>query len=167
MYIADLTGERIELEPNDASHLGKGVKPHPSPLKAIRRHCLWCCCEQSNEVKYCGAVNCNSHPLRLGKSVAGLRPLTVIKNHCAECNGTSGHARDCKLESCALHPFRNGKNPNRAGLSGRGAENFKQPRQAEKTPAQASFQTRTTYGAGLYLGSIPRVEFACSAGAKV
>ncbi len=111
-----------------------------SPLKAIHKHCLWCCCDQPAEVKHCGAVNCNSYPLRLGKSVAGIRPLTVIKNHCAECNGESGHARDCKLESCALYPFRNGKNPHRKGLGGNPANLTRKP------PTESAFQTRTAPG---------------------
>jgi len=160
MYIVDFMDVKIESDPDDATEPGKGVNTHPSPLKAIRRHCLWCCCDQSNEVKHCGAVSCNSHPLRMGKSVAGLRPLTVIKNHCAECSGESGHARDCKLESCALHPFRSGKNPNRKGLGGNFAN------LTRKTSAGSAFQTRTPYGAGLCLGPAPRFEFACSAGEK-
>lgn len=120
------------------------MKPeHPSPLKAIRLHCLNCCLHQSNEVTLCGATACASYPLRFGKSVAGLRPLTVIKNHCAECNGESGHARDCKLESCALHPFRNGKNPNRKGLGGNPA-NLRR-----KAPTESAIQERTAPCAGL------------------
>jgi len=31
MHITDLTAERIESEPNDASHLDEGVKPQPYP----------------------------------------------------------------------------------------------------------------------------------------
>lgn len=91
------------------------MKKHPSPLKTIRLHCLWCCNGQSNEVRLCGAVNCKSYPLRFGKSVAELRPLTVIKDHCAECSGDE-QAKDCMVTGCALFPFRTGKNPNRAGL---------------------------------------------------
>ena len=47
-----------------------------TPLKAIRAHCLDCCCNQPQEVRL------------------------------------------CVVESCALHPYRMGHNPARAGLGG-------------------------------------------------
>ena len=133
-------------------------REHPSPLKAIRLHCLTCCCDLPNEVRLCGAVNCNSYPLRLGKSVAGLRPLAVIKNHCAECNGDSGHARDCELESCALHPFRNGHNPNRAGMgmAGGNSANLR-----KKARTQDAMQARTPCGMSLCTCKTPCAECAC------
>lgn len=133
------------------------MKPeHPSPLKAIRTKCLDCCLEQPNEVRLCGATACPIYPLRFGKSVQGIRPLTVIKNHCAECNGESGHARDCKLESCALHPFRNGKNPNRKGLGGNPAN------LTRKTPTESVIQKRTAPCAGLCSCLTPCADCACS-----
>ena len=36
-------------------------------LKVIRAHCIDCCCDQPNEVKNCGCVNCNLYPFRFGK----------------------------------------------------------------------------------------------------
>lgn len=91
-------------------------KKHSSPIKAIRLHCLNCCCDQPREVRLCGAVGCSSHPLRMGKSVPGLRPLQVIKAHCIACGGHEEHPRDCTVTDCKLFPFRLGKNPNRAGI---------------------------------------------------
>lgn len=36
-------------------------------LRAIRFHCLDCCCGSSDEVKLCGCQTCNLYPLRFGK----------------------------------------------------------------------------------------------------
>jgi hypothetical protein len=142
------------------------MKKHPSPLKAIRLHCLWCCCDQPQEVRLCGAVDCSSYPLRFGKSVEGLRPLTVIKEHCLGCSGDE-HPKDCDVTDCALYPFRLGKNPNRAGLSGRGTDNFKQPRQGQKSPAQDAIQEGTPAATGLCSCSTVCAECSCLAeGAK-
>jgi len=135
------------------------MKPeHPSPLKAIRAHCLTCCCEMPLEVKLCGATACASYPLRFGKSVQGIRPLTVIKDHCAECSGDE-QAKDCKVTTCALHPFRNGKNPNRAGL-GNHAPNQAGLKKNSRT--HAPNQKRTAPCAGLCSCLTPCADCACS-----
>ena len=39
-----------------------------TPLKAIRLHCLDCCCGQSKEVRLCPATDCSLHGFRLGKN---------------------------------------------------------------------------------------------------
>ena len=36
-------------------------------LKAIRLHCLDCCCEQPKEVELCGCPTCHLFSLRFGK----------------------------------------------------------------------------------------------------
>jgi hypothetical protein len=130
----------------------------PSPLKAIRMHCLWCCCEQPNEVKHCGAVNCNSYPLRFRKSVPGIRPLTVIKNHCAECSGDE-QAKDCKVTDCALWHFRTGRNPNRAGL---GNHSPNQAGLKKKSRTQDAIQTQAAPCAGASPCPTPCAVCACS-----
>jgi hypothetical protein len=38
----------------------------PTPLKAIRSHCLWCCNSSANEVSLCTAKVCPLHPYRFG-----------------------------------------------------------------------------------------------------
>jgi len=38
-----------------------------SPMKAIRRKCLDCCCGSSQEVRSCHIEDCALHPYRLGK----------------------------------------------------------------------------------------------------
>jgi hypothetical protein len=44
-------------------------------------------------------------------------PLKVIREKCLDCScGNSAEVRDCAVHSCALWPFRMGRNPNRAGL---------------------------------------------------
>lgn len=37
-----------------------------SPLKAIRAHCIDCCCGQIYEVRKCTAYNCNLWGFRMG-----------------------------------------------------------------------------------------------------
>ena len=39
-----------------------------NPVKAIRAHCLDCCCGQQNEVKLCTCTDCALYPFRLGKN---------------------------------------------------------------------------------------------------
>ena len=93
------------------------MKKHPSPLKAIRKHCLDCCLGQSIEVKLCGATGCPVHPLRHGKKVEAVNVLKTIRAKCAECSGDE-QAKNCTVEDCNLWPFRTGHNPNRKGLGG-------------------------------------------------
>jgi hypothetical protein len=45
-----------------------------SPMKAIRRKCLDCCCGSSQEVSLCHIKDCSLHPYRLGR-----RPGAVKK----------------------------------------------------------------------------------------
>lgn len=116
---------------------------YPSPLKAVRLHCLDCCLGQSQEVRLCGAVNCNTHPIRMGKRVEGIRPLSAIKAHCKECSGDE-KASACDVAECALHPFRLGKNPNRAGLGGNPANLVRKP--PTQTPLREQSPPPTTVG---------------------
>ena len=46
-----------------------------------------------------------------------LSPVKAIKQHCLECSGGSKkEVRLCVITDCPLHPYRLGKNPNRAGI---------------------------------------------------
>lgn len=38
-----------------------------TPLRAIRRKCLDCCCGSSQEVSFCPVYDCSLHPYRFGK----------------------------------------------------------------------------------------------------
>lgn len=41
-----------------------------------------------------------------------MNPLKAIRAKCLDCcGGMPSEVRDCTIESCALHPFRMGKNP--------------------------------------------------------
>ena len=52
--------------PNAAVAVKAGHKPM-SPMKAIRRKCLDCCCGQIIEVKLCEAIACPLWPFRAGR----------------------------------------------------------------------------------------------------
>lgn len=134
------------------------MKRHPSPIRAIRLHCLWCCLNQPTEVRLCGAVNCASYPFRIGKRVEGLKPLDIIKSHCTECSGDET-AKSCKLASCALHPFRDGRNPNRIGI-GNYFPNQAGLRRNSRT--HALILQGTSAGTGLCLCEKPCAICSCS-----
>lgn len=59
----------------------KDGKPHLyTPMKAIRRKCLDCCCASSKEVTLCPVHNCSLHPYRLGRRPgAGKREMTPAR----------------------------------------------------------------------------------------
>jgi hypothetical protein len=112
----------------------------PSPLKAVRHHCLWCCNGSSNEVALCPATQCPLWALRFGKrptpeilealaDVGRTYPLEdpmpaaevaqgsrtkAIRRRCLDCSGYSTQeVKDCKFATCDLYPYRLGKSPNR------------------------------------------------------
>jgi hypothetical protein len=114
----------------------------PSPLKAVRVHCLWCCNGSANEVSLCAATACPLHPYRMGRNpekavlledatavypaerpatrtelvADGTTALSMIKRRCIDCSGGSAaDAKACQARECPLWPFRLGRNPNRAG----------------------------------------------------
>ena len=46
-----------------------------------------------------------------------MTPLRAIREKCLDCSCQQPtEVRDCPIISCALYPFRMGKNPNRAGI---------------------------------------------------
>jgi len=45
-----------------------------------------------------------------------LRPLLAIRKYCLSCAGRPKDVRLCNTPDCSLYPFRQGKNPNRAGI---------------------------------------------------
>jgi hypothetical protein len=112
-----------------------------TPLQAIRLKCLWCCNGSAHEVAVCPAKACSSWSFRFGHKPSNeiiadqgdtlLHPLEwrmtaaqfhagwhsalkAIKRKCFDCSSASkSEVRTCALADCALHPFRQGKNPNR------------------------------------------------------
>ncbi len=49
--------------------INKGVKKDmkATPIKAIRKKCLECMCNQYKQVRLCQAGDCPLHPYRMGK----------------------------------------------------------------------------------------------------
>ena len=41
-------------------------KLYNTPIKAIRKHCLDCCCGSHKEVRECTVIKCAIYPYRLG-----------------------------------------------------------------------------------------------------
>lgn len=106
-----------------------------TPLKAIRKHCLWCMREQSNEVKLCpeSAKPCPLWKLRFGRGVKGVSALKQIRLRCFDCSGGSPQEiRNCKfspefgigdvpwIRYCDLWVYRDGHNPSLKGKRGKG-----------------------------------------------
>lgn len=88
-------------------------KRYATPLKSIRRYCLWCCNNQFNEIKLCPKTDCPFFPFRLGKKIIKGSLIKVIKGRCLDCGeGTPQAVKKCDQENCNLYPYRNGKNPN-------------------------------------------------------
>ena len=115
---------------------------HPTPLKAVRRHCVKCSNSSANEVRLCQARSCALWPFRLGhrpteeeRATVADRQLYPIERHltgatfqgsalrairlrCIDCSGNSdSEARSCNFgpghpTPCDLHHFRLGRNPN-------------------------------------------------------
>ena len=59
---------------------------------------------------------------------AGLSPVQAIAAHCrtycarwerGSGRGVTRYVGSCPLDDCPLHPYRQGRNPNRAGIGGR------------------------------------------------
>jgi len=38
-----------------------------TPIKAIRKKCLECCCNHYKQIRLCSSCDCSLHPYRLGK----------------------------------------------------------------------------------------------------
>lgn len=107
------------------------------PLQAVRAHCISCCNGKASEVAACVSTHCPLWLLRLGHrptpeeveqhADVTLHPssttvgelyasgavLKAIRGRCLDCSGGSaGEVKSCVFDTCALHPFRMGKNPN-------------------------------------------------------
>lgn len=90
-----------------------------SPLRAVRKYCLWCMGEQPNEVLLDPADECPLFLLRFGHKVKGLSVLKQIKARCKDCCES---VKKCDALDCQIYPYRFGHNPSRAGLGGFGGK---------------------------------------------
>lgn len=51
-----------------------------------------------------------------------ISPMKAIRLKCLDCCcGSSNEVKLCVAEKCPIHPFRFGKNPNRAGITNSGS----------------------------------------------
>ena len=83
-----------------------------TPLKSIRKNCLWCANNFPAEVRICSCKNCSLFPFRMGKKTKKGSLIKVIKRHCFNCGeGTAQKVRACDLTDCFLFPYRNGESP--------------------------------------------------------
>ena len=98
------------------------MSEYPTPLKAIRLHCLYCSKDQPSEVRACPATKCPSWKYRCGipKGADRVSRLKIIRAQCLDCVGGGFQpslVKDCDHEDCSLwiyrmgHGLRHGKNP--------------------------------------------------------
>ena len=93
-----------------------------TPLRAIRKKCLWCCLGSPNEIRICRVTRCSLYRYRPGRKPKAktddkMTTLRAIREKCLDCSaGSSSRTKDCPFRDCALYTFREGKNPKRAGL---------------------------------------------------
>lgn len=68
--------------------IGKGSR---ATLKRIRAYCIWCCNDQSNEVKLCPSVKCPLWEYRFGKrpKKASFLPEILTTEWLLEANGVN------------------------------------------------------------------------------
>ena len=92
-----------------------------SPLKAIRKYCLFCMNGNSSEVKICSDKDCPLLLLRFGKGAKGVSALKAIRARCYTCGeGTPSDIKNCEITNCFLYQYRFGKNPALKGKRGKG-----------------------------------------------
>ena len=93
-----------------------------TPKQAVRKMCVQCV-QSPYQVANCGGDRmlgtggdenhvCYFFPYRMGD---GRPKVKTIRKFCLECmGGNKALVSGCTTTSCPLHPFRFGKNPNRA-----------------------------------------------------
>jgi hypothetical protein len=133
------------IRPDEADEVSLRVgeeEARVSPLRAARRHCLWCCNGSSNEVSLCtvkrralwtsrfgrrptaelraeqGSVVLHPEELGIKSDEFDGSALRAIRLRCIDCSSGSRKAvTNCKSTDCDLFPFRLGKNPNFGSMS--------------------------------------------------
>jgi hypothetical protein len=86
---------------------------HPTPLQSIHLRCVDCG-ETAHDVKRCEFDDCVLFPFKMGK---GRAKLGHIRKFCVDdcMNGSRHEVENCPTESCPLHFYRLGTNPNSKG----------------------------------------------------
>ena len=91
-----------------------------SPLKSIRKFCLWCGGDNAKEVELCPSEDCEFYPIRFGKGKKGYSVLKAIKRKCRDCGeGTYKSVKNCEFPDCQIYKFRTGHNPELKGKRGK------------------------------------------------
>ena len=102
----------------------------PTPAKAIRKHCLWCCNDQAAEVRLCPDDECSLWPWRIGSREFApqgtLSRLRSIRGRCLACAGSAAQVRECAFEDCPLYLYRFGKTVGRKPVSNEHRERGRQ-----------------------------------------
>ncbi len=94
------------------------MKKELTPLKSVRKKCLWCCDNQPNEVKLCPVTECELYPFRFGKNPNknNTLKLMLIRQHCIVCSSYSPQeVRECWEKDCSIYMYRLGRNPKLVG----------------------------------------------------
>lgn len=110
-----------------------------TPIKSIRKYCLWCCQGSKMEIKLCTVFDCPLYQYRIGrkikksefrilnpkmtdedfKRIVFLTPVKAMKSRCEYCsNFKKKGIRNCEFKDCSLYSYRLGKNPSRSGIGG-------------------------------------------------
>ena len=77
--------------------------------KAIRLHCLDCCCgvrKGSDSPAGCNSAGCALYPYRTAQGRPRLRD---IRKRCLDCAGGAKAVRECVMTQCPLWPKRMGR----------------------------------------------------------
>lgn len=88
-----------------------------TPLRAIRKYCVWCCADNPIEPRFCVVKNCSLYKFRLGQGRG--RYLKGIRLRCLNCSAfVSDDVKDCQFQDCPLFYYRFGRSPHRKGKGG-------------------------------------------------
>ena len=81
----------------------------PTPLKAIRKYCLWDMQGSYKEIERCPELeaDCPFLPFRFGEETQENNPLMAIRLVCLHCvGGRWKDIFDCEDKDCSLYSFR-------------------------------------------------------------
>ncbi len=80
-----------------------------TPLRAVRKYCLWCMKENPNEVRLCPSNDCFFYYLRSGKREKKISVMKSIRARCRDCGEGSWQAiKACEFPECPLYTRRSG-----------------------------------------------------------
>jgi len=75
--------------------------------ESIRLYCLDCTAGSHATIRDCSfEKECALHPMRMGKTPAGIQKNVAIRKHCRSCIGEAPSR--CGTGDCSLFPFRMG-----------------------------------------------------------